>query len=64
MIVRTAHMADGNEFEVSSYDIPGCFERGYVYGAIRNGDVYVLNVANILYLGPCKKAEWLKEAER
>lgn len=60
MMARTAHMADGNEFEVSSFDIVGCFERGYIYGADMYGQV-VLNVSHIVYFGPIKKARWLKK---
>ncbi len=61
MMVRTAHMADGSAFEVSTYDLVSCFKRGYIYGVDGNGDQCVLNVAHILYFGPRMEAVWTKE---
>lgn len=60
MKVRTAHMANGDMFEVSTYDLVGCFERGYIYGADAYGQ-HILNVDHILYFGPRREAVWLKE---
>lgn len=60
MIVRTAHMANGDVFEVPADSVIGCFERGYVYGADAYGQ-HVLNVAQILYFGPREEAVWMKE---
>ena len=61
MMVRVAHMADGNVFEVPADGILGCFERGYIHGIDENGDQCVLSVAHVLYFGPRRNAWWLKE---
>ncbi|MBR4226919.1 MAG: hypothetical protein IKR86_09200 [Candidatus Methanomethylophilaceae archaeon] len=60
MIVRTALMDDGKEFEVPSAAVLGCFGCGYVYGWDAYGG-HVLNVTHIVRFGPCRESQWVKE---